>query len=153
MVQETGTTKWWFLFLHVCSCLFPFPFGCSPAVVCHCLWLFWAWFPAPAMPALRVVLLLYGEARLLVALPEPLRLPSIRLNVLQWTHYFMIQWTSMVRDKLWKCSEEWGTDVLTREHVVGAKLWLEPELCHILLSVSSWEIFLFILTKIYIQYW
>lgn len=43
---------------------------------------------------------------------------------------------------------EVGTDAMTREHVVGAKLCLEPEMCQIFLAVSCWDIFVFILTKI-----
>ena len=59
----------------------------------------------------------------------------------------------MMREKLWKWSETWGTYAVTRQHAVGAELWLEPDMCQIFSAVSSWEIFLFILTKVYLQYW
>lgn len=43
--------------------------------------------------------------------------------------YFMIQWKSMVREKLQKYSKEQGSDAMTRGHVVGTKMCLEPEMC------------------------
>lgn len=120
------------------SCLFPFLFTCSPTVLCHRLWRSWAWFPAPATPALQVVLLLHAEAHLPAAPPEPQGLPSIRLEVLQRTFYFMFQWKCIEREKVGECSEEWGTDVWTREDVAEATLGLELEMHQIFLALLSW---------------